>query len=148
MVCTTSCRVRSAAASGRVRVQAGDTRPQMAARTYNAKRGRHGGPEPPGHAPSVSQLFSASQLVVSVLIGAVAGLPGAISLGIDPDAPIPVDKVVARIGIGYAGADFIDAFMAKAGAGVKPPPEAQTTAEKDVVRARAGATPSERDAVG
>ena len=76
-------------------------------------------------ATSVSQLFSASQLVVSVLIGAVAGLLGAISLGINPNAEIPVDKVVALLGIGYAGADFIEAFMAKAGGSAKVLPALQ-----------------------
>jgi len=59
-------------------------------------------------------LFATSQLVVSILIGAVAGLLGAISLGIDPKAAIPTEKVSALLGIGYAGADFIEAFMLRA----------------------------------
>ncbi len=63
---------------------------------------------------AVGDLFATSQLVVSILIGAVAGLLGAISLGIDPKAAIPTEKVSALLGIGYAGADFIEAFMLRA----------------------------------
>jgi hypothetical protein len=60
---------------------------------------------------AVGDLFATSQLVVSILIGAVAGLLGAISLGVDPKAAIPAEKLSALLGIGYAGSDFIEAFM-------------------------------------
>jgi hypothetical protein len=63
--------------------------------------------------------FSASVMVVSVLIGAVAGLLGAISLGVNPKESIPAEKLIALLGIGYAGADFIEAFMAKSGARIQ-----------------------------
>jgi len=63
---------------------------------------------------AVGDLFATSQLVVSILIGAVAGLLGAISLGVDPKAAIPVEKLSSLLGIGYAGSDFIEAFMLRA----------------------------------
>jgi hypothetical protein len=45
--------------------------------------------------------------------GAVAGLLGAIALGIDTKEVIATDKLIALLGAGYAGADFIEAFMKK-----------------------------------
>jgi F0F1-type ATP synthase assembly protein I len=64
---------------------------------------------------AVAQLFSTSQFVFSVLIGAVAGLLGAVSLGINPKDMITTDKLLTLLGMGYAGADFIEAFMTKHG---------------------------------
>jgi hypothetical protein len=64
---------------------------------------------------AVAQLFSTSQFVFSVLIGAVAGLLGALSLGINPKDLIATDKLLTLLGMGYAGADFIEAFMTKHG---------------------------------
>lgn len=62
---------------------------------------------------SFADAFSPSCMVVSILIGAVAGMLGVISLGINPNNEIGSDKVIAVLGIGYAGADFIEAFMAQ-----------------------------------
>jgi hypothetical protein len=61
----------------------------------------------------VAALFSTTQFVFSILIGAVAGLLGAIALGINPKDVIATDKLFALLGAGYAGADFIEAFMKK-----------------------------------
>ena len=63
---------------------------------------------------SLADCLSPSRLVVSLMIGAVAGMLGAIALGLDPTRPMDVDKLLALLGFGYAGADFIDAFMSKA----------------------------------
>jgi hypothetical protein len=75
---------------------------------------------------TLSDCLSPSRLVVSLMIGAVAGLLGAIALGLDPTRPMDADKLMALLGFGYAGADFIDAFMAKAAPGTagsaEPPP--------------------------
>lgn len=62
---------------------------------------------------SMSDDFQANRLFISLLIGAVAGVLGAISLGVPVDAKIPSATVVALLGIGYSGADFIEAFMAR-----------------------------------
>ena len=59
--------------------------------------------------------FAAGQLLVSLLIGATAGALGAVGLDVQPGAEIDSDTVVTLIGIGYAGADFIEAFMRRAG---------------------------------
>jgi hypothetical protein len=70
---------------------------------------------------SFGDIFSASQLVVSVLIGSVAGMLGAIALGIDLNEQLAIDKLVALMGTGYAGADFIEAFMTRLGAAPPSP---------------------------
>ena len=62
----------------------------------------------------VADLFSGSQMFVSLLIGAVAGALGVIGLGIKPEAVTKSDTLMTLLGIGYAGADFIEAFMRRA----------------------------------
>ena len=62
---------------------------------------------------TLGEAFSVRCMVVSVLIGALAGILGAVSLGIDPRTDIPGDKLAALIGIDYAGADFVEAFMSR-----------------------------------
>lgn len=57
--------------------------------------------------------FSAAKLFVSLLIGALAGVVGAISLGVKPDDALNSGVIVQLMAIGYAGADFIEAFMQK-----------------------------------
>ena len=58
--------------------------------------------------------FSGSRLLISLLIGAVAGVLGAISLNVPlGDAPIETSTIIALLGVGYGGADFIEAFMAR-----------------------------------
>lgn len=58
--------------------------------------------------------FAAGQLLVSLLIGATAGALGAVGLDVQPGGDISSDTLVTLIGIGYAGADFIEAFMRRA----------------------------------
>ncbi|MGB0129212.1 MAG: hypothetical protein WBP72_16345 [Rhodocyclaceae bacterium] len=62
---------------------------------------------------SLAASFSASRLVVSILIVGVAGALAAISMGFNPADKISSEVIVALLGSGYAGADFIEAFMRK-----------------------------------
>lgn len=60
-----------------------------------------------------SDLFSTSTLVVSLLIGFVAGVLALIGTsGIDTEL-IDKNTMLAIIGAGYAGTDFIEGFMKK-----------------------------------
>jgi hypothetical protein len=61
--------------------------------------------------------ISPGQLLISLLIGATAGALGALDLSIDnPDNlhKMAPQTVLTLLGFGYAGADFIEAFMRKA----------------------------------
>jgi hypothetical protein len=60
----------------------------------------------------MQDLFSASKLSVSLLIGAIAGVLGALTLSLDLAKPVSAQVLVSLIGIGYAGTDFIESFMA------------------------------------
>jgi hypothetical protein len=62
---------------------------------------------------SMTDDFQGNRLLISLLIGAVAGVLGAISLGVPLDEKIASGTIVALLGIGYSGADFIEAFMAR-----------------------------------
>jgi hypothetical protein len=55
-----------------------------------------------------------SQLIISVLIGGTAGALAAISLPSPPSTGVDVQSITTLLGAGYAGADFIEAFMKKA----------------------------------
>ena len=70
---------------------------------------------------TLSDCFSPSQLVISVVIGAVAGILGAVSLGVDPNKGIGAAELTPLLGIGYAGSDFIEAFMKTQGAAIASP---------------------------
>ncbi len=59
-----------------------------------------------------ADVFSPGTLVVSLLIGAIAGVLGTLTAKIDLQA-LTRDNVVLLIGIGYAGADFIEGFVRK-----------------------------------
>jgi galactitol-specific phosphotransferase system IIC component len=84
---------------------------------------------------SLKDEFSGSRLIISLLIGAVAGVLGAISLDIPLDGAIQTSTILALLGVGYSGADFIEAFMARykpapgagPGAGTPAPPPGATT---------------------
>jgi hypothetical protein len=58
-------------------------------------------------------LFSAARLVVSILLGALAGALGAITMQFDPQKGIELNRVISLIAIGYAGADFVEGFIQK-----------------------------------
>jgi hypothetical protein len=63
---------------------------------------------------TLAQDFEPSRLVISLLIGAVAGVLGAISMGVPlDDQKIASATILALLGVGYSGADFIEAFMAR-----------------------------------
>lgn len=66
--------------------------------------------------------FSSAKLFVSLLIGALAGVLGAISLSIKPDDALNSGVIVQLMAIGYAGSDFIEGFMQKhlPGSGAAP----------------------------
>jgi hypothetical protein len=71
----------------------------------------------------LKQEFSGGRLAVSLLIGAVAGVLGAISLSVPVDGEkIGSSTIIALLGIGYSGADFIEAFMSRYGKGGGPTP--------------------------
>jgi hypothetical protein len=58
------------------------------------------------------ELFSAGTLLVSLFIGAVAGVLGTLTTGVNLQA-ISRETVALLVGIGYAGADFIEGFVRK-----------------------------------
>ena len=62
---------------------------------------------------SFREVFSASTLAMSLLIGFVAGALGVLSLVANLQANIERQQVMLLIGIGYAGADFIEGFVRK-----------------------------------
>jgi hypothetical protein len=74
----------------------------------------------------LNEVFEASRLVISIVIGATAGALAAIT--VQPDlAKIGTETIVALAGAGYSGADFIEGIMSKelgrfsgAGAGNAP----------------------------
>lgn len=58
------------------------------------------------------EVFNPSTLVVSLVIGFIAGVLGILTSNVDLQA-ITRENVVLLIGIGYAGADFIEGFVRK-----------------------------------
>jgi len=67
-----------------------------------------------------SAVFEASQLWISIVIGAVAGGLATLTM-LDKMNPPAKETIMALIAAGYAGADFIEGFMRdEAGAGKRP----------------------------
>lgn len=64
--------------------------------------------------------FSSSRWLTSVAIGGVAGALAAISLEIKLGESIATSVVLGLIAAGYAGADFIEAFMHQHAAAAAP----------------------------
>ena len=63
-----------------------------------------------------------TRIVVNLLIGATAGVIGALSMGLGA-SPLETKTVLSLIGFGYAGADFIESFMRRADpVSTVPPP--------------------------
>ena len=60
---------------------------------------------------TISSGLVPSQLVTSLLIGAVAGIIGVVSTGMDFTNDIAPKDVVTLMFIGYAGTDFIEGFI-------------------------------------
>jgi hypothetical protein len=61
----------------------------------------------------LSVLLDQTRIVVNLLIGATAGVVGALSLGIEASG-LETKTILSLVGFGYAGADFIESFMRKA----------------------------------
>jgi len=62
---------------------------------------------------SLKQVFNGARLLVSLLIGAIAGVLAALPF-ISQAETITYQTLIALLGGGYAGADFIEGFMRKA----------------------------------
>src|SRR5581483_2527952 len=61
--------------------------------------------------------FNFNQLLVSLFIGAVAGILASLAFyGAEPDKKL----ILALLGAGYSGADFIEGFMSTSGAPAPP----------------------------
>ena len=62
----------------------------------------------------LSELFSGSNLAISLLIGFIAGVLGILSLPNVSASKVDTSQVLLPLlGIGYAGADFIEGFVKK-----------------------------------
>lgn len=60
-----------------------------------------------------SDNFNGPSLLFSLLIGFVAGVLGILSLSKVTATQIQMEQVLTLLGIGYAGADFIEGFIKK-----------------------------------
>jgi len=67
----------------------------------------------------LSDVVDSTRLVTSLLIGATAGALCSLTLSFDP-AKMSGQTILALVTSGYAGADFIEAFMSKRVAPVTP----------------------------
>jgi hypothetical protein len=64
-------------------------------------------------AVSATDMFDASRLVISLIIGFIAGVAAALTIGIDELLKIDAQNIQPLLGIaatGYIGADFVEAF--------------------------------------
>jgi hypothetical protein len=57
-------------------------------------------------------LIEPARLLISLLIGAVAGVIAAVAT-VNLDAPIPRDTLLGFAAAGYSGADLVEGFMAR-----------------------------------
>jgi hypothetical protein len=81
---------------------------------------------------SQTDLFSAARLVISLLIGFLAGLAATLALGIDKLLFIDPSKLDILLGIaaaGYVGTDFIEGFMSRFAPTQKPSAPAEKPTE-------------------
>ena len=83
--------------------------------------------------------FVPSRFLISLVVGFVAGMVAALSLGLSKLIPVNFDNTALLLGLaaaGYGGTDFLEAFARRLGSGtpqqqvqlVSPPPEPQATA--------------------
>lgn len=66
--------------------------------------------------PGQQDAFMASRLVISLMIGLIAGVLAAIALGIENlagEGGVTVQTLLGLAAAGYAGADFVEGFIAK-----------------------------------
>ena len=61
----------------------------------------------------MGETLDQTRIVVNLLIGATAGIIGVLSIGIGT-THIDTKTILALVGFGYAGADFIESFMRRA----------------------------------
>lgn len=59
-------------------------------------------------------LIEASRLMVSLLIGFVAGALAAIAMGMQADQAVQSQQLLGLLAAGYTGADFIEGLMSRA----------------------------------
>jgi uncharacterized membrane protein YeaQ/YmgE (transglycosylase-associated protein family) len=62
------------------------------------------------HEKSIAEVFDVKQLVVSIIIGAIAGGLASLALVNNP-GQLTKESIFGLITAGYAGADFIEGFM-------------------------------------
>ena len=62
-------------------------------------------------ASSVRAMIVPSQLVTSLIIGAIAGVIGVVSMQLSGADKLEVKELVTLLFIGYSGADFIEGFI-------------------------------------
>ena len=74
---------------------------------------------------SFSSHFNASELVVSLIIGGIAGTFATIPL-LAQSVTIQKDSIMMLIAAGYAGADFIEGFITRSLSPANPPTPAAT----------------------
>lgn len=84
-----------------------------------------------------SKNFSAATLFFSLLIGFVAGVLGVLSIA-DMEKGLSKDQVLTLIGIGYAGADFIEGFVKKNVAKLTAPTAAAAKGTDDSIEPAVG----------
>lgn len=70
-----------------------------------------------------TELFKPSSLIVSLLIGFIAGVLGILTANLNLQA-ITRENIMLLVGVGYTGADFIEGFVRKTlpGGGASPLP--------------------------
>jgi hypothetical protein len=96
---------------------------------------------------SFSDQFDVSQLMVSLIIGAVAGALASMIL-FDKMESVNREVILALFAAGYAGADFIEGFMRDEAANAKftpsnlSPPPSQATAGLDQARVKEPPSPT------
>jgi hypothetical protein len=90
-----------------------------------------------GGAKNVSQSFNTGQFFRAIMFGGTAGLIAAYSL-IDSIAAVSAEMVLGIMAAGYAGADFVEAFVTKT---LNPAVEAQAAAPVTVLSAPGAAAP-------
>jgi hypothetical protein len=83
--------------------------------------------------PAQSEVFVASRLLVSLMIGFISGVAASVAMGLDKLVNISVDNLDVLLSIaavGYAGTDAIEAFIARIGPVSAPTTTVQSTDTK------------------
>ena len=62
---------------------------------------------------SFGEDFKPSTLIVSLIIGFIAGVLGIVSLDMGDEGVVDKATILTLLGIGYAGTDFIEGFIRK-----------------------------------